>query len=432
MIRRIDYRTPRGRKALEALRAALSTEHGQVSGGGDVAEVERSVRRILADVRERGDEAVCEWTATLDHARIKPADLRVPAEALEAAYHAMPREFTRTVARIRDSVRRFQAHILNRDRKPVERGGRSLALVYRPLARVGVYVPGGRAFYPSTVLMAAVPALAAGVPQVAIASPPTADGDIHPGVLATCRVCGIAEVYRMGGAQAIGALAYGTESVRPVEKIAGPGNQFIQAAKKMVFGRVDIDSLAGPSEVLIIADASGDPAWLAADLLAQAEHGAGAMACLADIGGTLVGSVGAEVDDLASELGISHGNVAFVTCPDRAAAVTLCNAFGPEHLELHLAGAADLVPAIRNAGAIFVGPYAATAFADYTAGSNHVLPTGGSARFAQGLSVVDFQKRVAVVELGGAAAAALAPHVAIIADEEGMRAHARSARLRAQ
>jgi histidinol dehydrogenase len=225
-------------------------------------------------------------------------------------------------------------------------------------------------------------------------------------------------------------MAFGTGQVPRCDVIVGPGNAYVTEAKRQVMGEVAIDGLAGPSEVLIIADRTGAPSWLAADLLAQAEHGSGAMACLADIGGTLAASVAAAVDELAAELGIATDNVAMVACPDRAAAVALSNAFAPEHLELHCADARTLVPEIRNAGAVFVGPHAATAFADYAAGSNHVLPTGGSARFSQGLSVAAFQKRMAVVELGAAAAAALADPVAVIAEEEGLRAHARSARLR--
>jgi histidinol dehydrogenase len=226
-------------------------------------------------------------------------------------------------------------------------------------------------------------------------------------------------------------MAFGTAAVPRCDVIVGPGNAYVTEAKRQVMGRVAIDGLAGPSEVVVIADETSTPAWVAADLVAQAEHGAGAMACLADIGGASGDEVAAEVLRLCAELGIAHDNVAVVPCPDREAAVRLTNAFAPEHLELHVAAPADLVPQIRNAGVVFVGPYTATAFADYVAGSNHVLPTGGSARFAQGLGVGDFQKRMAVVELDGAAAAALAPHVAAIAGEEGLRAHARSALLRA-
>ena len=227
-------------------------------------------------------------------------------------------------------------------------------------------------------------------------------------------------------------MALGTACVPRCDVIVGPGNAYVTEAKRLLVGEVGIDSLAGPSEVLIIADATGEPEWLAADLLAQAEHGMGAMACLADIGGTLSAPVAAACERLSSELGIATDNVVVVACPDRDAALALSNAFAPEHLELHCEGARELLAGVRNAGAVFVGPHAATAFADYAAGTNHVLPTGGSARFGQGLSVDAFRKRVAVVELDGPAAAALAPQVATIADEEGLRAHALSARLRAQ
>jgi histidinol dehydrogenase len=227
-------------------------------------------------------------------------------------------------------------------------------------------------------------------------------------------------------------MALGTACVPRCDVIVGPGNAYVTEAKRLLVGEVGIDSLAGPSEVLVIADASGEPEWLAADLLAQAEHGSGAMACLADIGGTLAGPVSAAVERLSGELGIATDNVVVVDCPDRGAALSLSNAFAPEHLELHCEGARDLVRGVRSAGAVFVGPHAATAFADYAAGTNHVLPTGGSARFGQGLSVDAFRKRMAVVELDGPAAAVLAPQVATIADEEGLRAHALSARLRAQ
>ena len=281
------------------------------------------------------------------------------------------------------------------------------------------------------ILLADVRAQVAGVGRVVVCSPPRRGGGAAAGVAAACELLGVDDLFPIGGAQAVAAMALGTATIPRCDVSVGPGNAYVTEAKRQVMGAVAIDGLAGPSEVLVIADETAKPAWLAADLLAQAEHGSGSMACLADIGGTLAGPVGAAVTALAAELGIGHDNVAVVACPDRAAAVALCNAFGPEHLELHVADAAALVPRIRNAGAIFVGAHAATAFADYAAGSNHVLPTGGSARFAQGLSVTAFQKRMAVVELDAAAAAALAPYVAAIADEEGLRAHARSARLRA-
>jgi histidinol dehydrogenase len=299
-----------------------------------------------------------------------------------------------------------------------------------PVAVAGLYVPGGLADYPSSVLMTAIPAQVAGVERVVVCSPPRRGGGAADGVAAACALLGVDCLVPIGGAQAIAAMAFGTGVVPRCDVIVGPGNAYVTEAKRQVMGQVGIDALAGPSEVLVIADGSADPVWVAADLLAQAEHGSGAMACLADVGGQQIGAVRAALEALAAELDVSHDNVALVACPDRDAAVELCNAFAPEHLELHLRDAAALVPLVRNAGAVFVGGFAATAFADYAAGSNHVLPTGGSARFAQGLSVEQFQKRVAVVELDAASAAALAPHVAAIADEEGLRAHARSARLR--
>ena len=395
------------------------------------AEVRAAVSAIVDDVRSRGDAAVRECSLRLDGVRL-PAGYAVPPAELRACLEAQSPALRAALELAAGNVRAYHEREASGPWRETLAQGQIVGQEIVPLAVAGLYVPGGLADYPSSVLMTAIPAMVAGVGRVVVCSPPRVGGGAARGVAAACALLGVRDLFPIGGAQAVAAMACGTATVPRCDIIVGPGNAYVTEAKRQVMGEVGIDSLAGPSEVLIIADETGDPAWLAADLLAQAEHGAGAMACLADIGGTLAERVAAEVDKLAAELGISHDNVAFVPCPDRAAAVDLCNAFGPEHLELHVAAAADLVPAVRNAGAVFVGPYAATAFADYAAGSNHVLPTGGSARFAQGLSVIDFQKRVAVVELDGAAAAALAPHVAVIADEEGLRAHARSARLRAQ
>ena len=395
------------------------------------ADVRAAVTAIVDDVRRRGDAAVRECSARLDGVRL-PVGYGVPPAELRACLEALSPALRTALELAAENVRSYHEREAPDPWRETLGQGQVVGQEVVPLAVAGLYVPGGLADYPSSVVMTAIPAQVAGVGRIVVCSPPRTSGGAAHGVAATCALLGVDDLFPIGGAQAVAAMACGTATVPRCDVIVGPGNAYVTEAKRQVMGEVGIDSLAGPSEVLIIADETGDPAWLAADLLAQAEHGAGAMACLADIGGRLAAPVAAEVGKLATELGISHDNVALVACPDRAAAVKLCNAFGPEHLELHLAAAADLVPAVRNAGAIFVGPYAATAFADYAAGSNHVLPTGGSARFAQGLSVVVFQKRVAVVELDGAAAAALAPHVAIIADEEGLRAHARSARLRAQ
>jgi len=469
VIRRIDLRTAAGREAMEVLRAALSAEQGMISGeagadeaarsgaeamrrgdeaasgvaeagrGGAAAgprDIEAAVRRIIDAVRTGGDAAVAEWTSKFDGADIRPEDLRVPEEKIEAAYKAMPREFIRTVTRIRDAVRRFQRSILHRARKPIHREGRSVGLVYRPLARVGVYVPGGKAFYPSTVLMTAVPALAAGVPEVAVACPPSKDGDIHPSVLATCRAAGVSEIYRMGGVQAIAAFAYGTATVRPVEKIVGPGNTYVQLAKKMVFGRVGIDSFAGPSEVVVLADGSADAALVAADMLSQAEHDPGS-AILVTPDEALADAV---VKELARQLdGLSRVEAAraalekysaAVIVADMDEAVRITNSLAPEHLEIQTARPEEVLRDIWCAGAVFLGRYTPVAVGDYVAGPSHTLPTGGTARWASGLTANDFLRSMSVVEYGREALIRDADDICRMAGVEGLTAHAESVRKR--
>jgi len=435
VIRRIDYRTNAGRSALDALRAELDAEQGIVSGG-EAGDLQDQVRRILDDVRSRGDAAVCEYTARFDGARVRPEALRVPAEAIEAAYKAAGPDFLETVTRIREAVRTFQRHILARPPAPLRRGGRRLRLVYRPLARVGVYVPGGRAFYPSTVLMTAVPALAAGVPEVAVACPPTADGDVHSGVLAVCRVVGVDEVYRMGGVQAVAALAYGTERVRPVEKIVGPGNAYVQAAKKMVFGRVDIEGLAGPSEVVVLADASADPSLVAADMLSQAEHDPGSAilvtpdAALADaVAGELATQLATLERHEATREALARYSAIVVTT-DMDEAVRVTNLIAPEHLEIQTADTEAALRGIRCAGAVFLGRHTPVAVGDYVAGPSHTLPTGGTARWASGLTANDFLRSMSVTEYDAGALEADASDIERMAEMEGLTAHARSVRRR--
>ncbi len=389
------------------------------------------VTTIIADVRERGDAAVRAQTSLLDRVELPPA-YGVPPAELDARLGALTPGLRAALEVAAGNVRAYHEREAVASWRETLPEGQRVGQEILPLAVAGLYVPGGLADYPSSVLMTAVPAMVAGVGRIVVCSPPRPDGGAAAGVAAACALLGLRHLFPIGGAQAVAAMALGTPVVPRCDVIVGPGNAYVTEAKRQLVGEVGIDSLAGPSEVLIIADASGEPAWLAADLLAQAEHGSGAMACLVDVGGTLAGVVADECARLSAELGIGTGNVVIVDCPDRAAALVLSNAFAPEHLELHCEDAADLVPGVQNAGAVFVGPHAATAFADYAAGSNHVLPTGGSARFAQGLSVDAFRKRMAVVELDGPAAAALAPAVATIADEEGLRAHALSARLRAQ
>lgn len=436
MVRRIDARSREGRAALQALREILSIEHGMVAAGADLADTEASVRRILDDVRDRGDEAVCEWTRTLDGVALAPEDLRVPESRIREAFESMPPEFVDTVTRIRESVRRFQRHILLRNPKALARKGRRLRLIYRPLARVGIYVPGGKAFYPSTVLMTAVPALSAGVPEVAVACPPSADGDVHPAVLATCRICGLAEVYRIGGVQAVAAFAFGTQTVRPVEKIAGPGNLYVQMAKKLVYGRVDIDSFAGPSEVALLADSSADAELVAADMLSQAEHNPGA-AVLVTPDEALADTVVEELERQVAGLERAKATredlarySAIVLVADLDEGARVVNDLAPEHLQILTKDPEAVLRGIRNAGAIFLGRHTPVAVGDYVAGPSHTLPTGGTARWASGLTANAFLRSISVIEYDAKALAADAPDIERLAGVEGLSAHSKSVRKR--
>ena len=394
-------------------------------------EVRAAVSDILADVRARGDAAVRTHSRRLDDCEL-PEAYRVPVQVMADALAAMRPETRRALSLAAANLRAYHERENSGRWRLTLPAGQVIGQEVVPLAVAGLYVPGGLADYPSSVLMTVVPAQVAGVARIVVCSPPRPGGGVAPGVAAACALLGVNDLFPVGGAQAVAAMAVGTSTVPRCDVIVGPGNAYVTEAKRQVMGEVAVDGLAGPSEVLIVADEHGDPAWLAADLLAQAEHGAGAMAALLDVGGSLGEVVAAEVDRLAGELGIAADNVAVVACPDTSAALALVDAFAPEHLELHVPGANELVPLVHNAGAIFVGPYTATAFGDYVAGTNHVLPTGGAARFAQGLSVADFQKRIGVVELDRSAACALAPYVAAIAEDEGLRSHARSAMLRTE
>jgi histidinol dehydrogenase len=394
------------------------------------AAVRAAVEEIVADVRSRGDAAVRDWSRRLDGVELGE-EYAVQGDELVAALAATTPALRAALETAAANIRAYHACEAPSSWRQELAQGQVVGQEIVPVSAAGLYVPGGLADYPSSLLMTALPALVAGVERLVVCSPPRPGGGVAPGVAAACALLGVERAYPIGGAQAVAAMALGTGVVPRCDVIAGPGNAYVTEAKRRLAGEVGIDGLAGPSEVLIVADEDGRPEWLAADLLAQAEHGAGAMACLVDVGGALEAPVTAAVERLAAELGVDHDQLVVVACPSVTAALDLCNAFAPEHLELHLRGAASLVPRIRNAGAVFVGPYAATAFADYAAGTNHVLPTGGAARFGQGLSVAHFQKRMAVVELGDAAALALAGAVTTIAEEEGLRAHARSASLRA-
>ena len=395
-------------------------------------EVEEAVRRIVDDVRTRGDAAVRELTERFDRRSPGPGgSYEVPrARWHEVADGVAPRvraALDRAAARIRS----FHEHQVEADVE-VEDGGVRLALRVEPLARVGIYVPGGTARYPSSVLMTAIPARVAGVREIVMVTPGPS-----PETLLAAKLAGVDRVFEIGGAQAVAALAYGTQTVPRVDKIVGPGNQWVAVAKRIVFGEVDIDSVAGPSEVLIVADAGANPAWIAADLLAQAEHDVEARAILVTTDAALVARVEAELArqladlprrEIAQAALERHG--AAIVCASIDEAVDVANRYAPEHLELQCEDARAIATRLRTSGAIFVGAWASEATGDYLAGANHVLPTGGAARYASPLGVYDFRKRTSIVEYDEAAARADAEDIAVLAAVEGLDAHGRSATIR--
>jgi histidinol dehydrogenase len=395
------------------------------------------VERICGDVRKRGLAAVLEYTAKLDGVTISAETLRVPATELAVAHAAADPKFLETVRRIRENILRFQMAILHLDVEVATPHGGYLRQRYLPLARVGICVPGGAAAYPSTVLMTAVPAQAAGVKEIAVVAPPTKFGSYNRELLATCHELSITEVYRMGGAQAVAALAYGLEGIAgqplaKVDKIVGPGNLFVALAKKLVFGDVGIDSIAGPSEVIVIADDSTPAAFVAADLIAQAEHAPGS-GVLITWSERLVVAVAAELEmqlatldrgDLARQSLEAFG--ALILVRDREEAAQLADTLATEHLHLAYDGAEDLLAKIRCAGAVFLGPYSPVALGDYVAGPSHVLPTGATARFASGLSANDFLRSNSVIHFTHEGMNAVADDVVRIAGVEGLSAHAAS------
>jgi histidinol dehydrogenase len=389
------------------------------------------VESIGALVREGGDAALLALTKRYDAPDAQMETVRVdPAEA-SAALAALDPELRAALETAAVNIRAVAEAQLREERTVELPQGHSVRLREVPVGAAGLYAPGGRAAYPSSVLMTVLPAQAAGVGRIALATPPGPDGRVHPVTLAAAALCGIEEIYAVGGAQAIFALAYGTESITPVDVVAGPGNSWVQEAKRSVYGTVGIDSLAGPSELMIIAGHDTEAEWAALDLCAQAEHGEGAL---------VVAAVELHVLDAVEEAtarlaelrpGVSgSAPLALVHVPDSSDAVDLCNAFAPEHLEIFEEDASVLAGQITTAGCVFAGRYGATAFGDYAAGSNHVLPTGGSGRFTGPLGPGAFRRRISTVEIGPAAAAALAPSVDAIARAEGFPVHGESAMIR--
>lgn len=398
----------------------------------DSADVNDVVAGIIADVRKRGDAALCELTAKFDGMDLTPDQLRFSKEEIAAETAKVSAEDRAALALAAERIRAYHARQMPEDMNWTDPDGATLGWRWSAVSAAGLYVPGGQAAYPSSVLMNAIPARVAGVERLVICVP-TPKGIVNPLVLLAAQLAGVEEIYRIGGAQAIAALAYGTDTIRPVDKITGPGNAYVAAAKRQVFGRVGIDMIAGPSEVLVIAEGDQNPDWLAWDLLAQAEHDADAQSILITTDDALANAVAGAVDRILPTLpraliaGASwrdYGTIIVVRDLDEAA--ELSNRIAPEHLELCVDDPEGLAKKCRHAGAIFLGAYTPEAVGDYVSGPNHVLPTARSARFSSGLSVLDFLKRTTMARLTPGALAAIGPAAVRLAASEGLQAHGAS------
>ncbi|MBB3973239.1 histidinol dehydrogenase [Hansschlegelia beijingensis] len=399
-------------------------------------DVDQAVAAILADVKARGDAALIDLSRRFDRVDLEAVGIRVAPDEIAAARAACDAEALDALTLARDRIEAHHRRQMPADESYVDPIGVELGHRWTPVDSVGLYVPGGTAAYPSSVLMNAVPAKVAGVERLAMVVP-APDGALSPLVLAAAEIAGVDEVFRIGGAQAVGALAYGTETVRPVAKIVGPGNAYVAAAKRRVFGTVGIDMIAGPSEVLIVADHTGNPDWIAADLLAQAEHDASAQSILITDDPELADAVEAAVErqlttlprkDIAAASWRDYG--AIIVVPDIGAAAPLANRIAAEHLEIIAEDGDALAQAIRHAGAIFLGGHTPEAIGDYVGGSNHVLPTARTARFASGLGVLDFLKRTSILRCGPEQLRLIGPAAVTLGRAEGLEAHARSVAIR--
>jgi histidinol dehydrogenase len=444
-IGRIDCSAANAPDLIRELRRQLSPRGDVVSPEGRARTIaafgepltpEQVVARICEDVRAGGLPAVLDYTSRLDRVTLDPSSVRVSPEELMVAYRAADPAYLRTIRRVRDNILSFQSGILHRDATFRRGKGCELRLRYRPLRRVGVCIPGGAAAYPSSLLMTVVPAQAAGVGEIAVVVPPTPFGGYNADLLAACQALGVTEVHRVGGAQAVAALAYGVEGIDPVDKIVGPGNLFVALAKRHVYGEVDIDSIAGPSEVVLIADWTAEPRFIAADLISQAEHSPGA-SILITWEPDLIDRVAEALDDQLARL--SRGDLArdslerfgaLILVKGEDEAVELSNQIAPEHLHVSTSDPDRLAERLTNAGAIFLGHETPVAVGDYAAGPSHVLPTGGTARWASGLSSNDFLKRTSMIWVDRGGLEALAPDIRRLADKEGLSAHRYSVDIR--
>ena len=427
MARRLDSAAAGFAAAFEAL---LADRQGSAGAAA------REAAAIVETVRAGGDAALLDYTRRFDRVSLAPGGLRVGAAEAAARARAVPAATRRALEEAAARIEAFHARLMPADLDYRDGAGVRLGARWRPLDSVGIYVPGGTAAYPSTVLMNAVPARVAGVRRIAMAVP-APDGVLAPAVLAAAEVAGVREIYRVGGAQAVAALAHGTETIAPVDKIVGPGNAYVAAAKRHVFGTVGIDTIAGPSEILVVADGANEPRWIAADLLSQAEHDAAAQAILMTDDAAFAERVADEARALLARLPRAriaagswrrHGAVVVLRALDEAP--PLIDRVAPEHLELAVAAPTPLAEAVNSAGAIFLGRHTPEAIGDYVAGPNHVLPTARSARFASGLSPLDFLKRTTFVGCDAASLARIGPAAVTLAGAEGLHAHALSVALR--
>ena len=446
----IDCRRDDAGSLFRSLRQKLSPQGDIVSETGRQRTIElfgealsprAVVQQICRDVREKGLPAVLDYTSRLDDCNLTADTVRVPTEELETAAAAADPQFLTTIRTIRDNIVEFQSAVLPRDaeiRREINGGTVLLRQRHLPMKRVGICVPGGAAAYPSTVLMTVVPAITAGVNEIAVVVPPTEFGARNTDILATCHEIGATEVYRIGGAQAVAALAYGVERIPRVDKIVGPGNLFVALAKQHVFGAVDIDSIAGPSEVIVLADETADPAFVAADLISQAEHSPGS-GVLITWHEPLILQVQSELElqlqklprgDLARSSLLDYG--ALILATDEPEAARLTDELAPEHLHISMSEPEIMLSRIRNAGAVFLGHHTPVALGDYVAGPSHVLPTGGTARFSNGLASTDFLKRSSVIRYDERSLSGDAGHVRLMAEKEGLTAHSASVDVRLQ
>ncbi len=444
-IDRLDASSPTFSLDIADLRKKLSPEGSVVSERGKQLTIQvfgeplspqRVVERICNDVKQRGTSAVLQYAQALDNPNSSAHNLRVPMTMLQEAHAKASSEFLDTIRQIRANIAGFQKAILHQNVVTHPSSGVTLEQRYTPLNRVGICVPGGAAAYPSTVLMTAVPAQCAGVHEIAVVAPPTALGAYNADMLAVCYELGILEVYAVGGAQAVAALAYGIDEIPPVDKIVGPGNLFVALAKRFVYGEVDIDSIAGPSEVVVIADQTTNPEYAASDMLAQAEHSPGA-SILVSWDAAMVGRIEQAIVRQLGRLERSELTLAslgqfgaMILCRDEDQACEVTSLIAPEHLQIAIDDPRRLLPKIKNSGATFLGHFSPVALGDYAAGPSHVLPTGGTARWASGLSSNHFMRSGSIIEFDQSALVAIAPHVARLAEKEGLTAHKQSVLLR--